>query len=143
MPCLFLQIHLDAVGDVLLEVIEEEAVVVQVVALGAEHGSAVGGDGVELFFCDGGYDDGAADGVNPGVGDAGGDELAVVGQRTEVLLDRGGGVVALPVDRVDADAARGFTAVSCHYDRKFGATLTYGQDGESDFVYQPKGRQLR
>ena len=35
-----------------------------------------------------------------------------------------------------------FTAVSCHYDRKFGATLTYGQDGESDFVYQPKAYTL-
>ena len=35
-----------------------------------------------------------------------------------------------------------FTAVSCHYDRKFGATLTYGQDGEPDFVYQPKAYTL-
>ena len=35
-----------------------------------------------------------------------------------------------------------FTAVSCHYDRKFGATLTCGQDGESDFVYQPKAYTL-
>ena len=35
-----------------------------------------------------------------------------------------------------------FTAVSCHYDRKFRATLACGQDGESDFVYQPKAYTL-
>ena len=35
-----------------------------------------------------------------------------------------------------------FTAVSCHYDRKFGATLACGQDGEPDFVYQPKAYTL-
>ena len=59
----------------------------EMVALGAEHGSTIGGDGVELFFSDGGYDDGAADGVNTCVGDARSDKLAVIGQRTEVLLD--------------------------------------------------------
>ena len=36
-----LHIGLDTVGDVLLDVVEEEAVVVEVVALGTEQGSAV------------------------------------------------------------------------------------------------------
>ena len=45
LPIVFLFIfheRLDAVGNVLFEVVEEEAVVVQMVALGAEHGGAVG-----------------------------------------------------------------------------------------------------
>jgi len=46
----FLLFHecLDTVGDVLLEVVEEEAVVVQVVALGAEHRGILSGEGIEL-----------------------------------------------------------------------------------------------
>ena len=35
-----------------------------------------------------------------------------------------------------------FTAVSTHYDRKFGTTLACGQGDESDFVYQPKAYTL-
>ena len=54
---LLLKECLDAVGDVLLEVVEEEAVVVEMVALGAEHLGAVGGDGVELGVGDGGDND--------------------------------------------------------------------------------------
>ena len=80
-----------------------------VVALGTEHGSAVGGDGVELGIGSS-NDNGAADGINACIGNAGGNEFAFNGERTEVFLDRGGGVVAAPVNRVDANAAGG----ECH-----------------------------
>ena len=103
---LFLHKCLDAVGDVLLEVVVEKAVVVQVVALGTEEGGAVGGDAVDGSI-DGGDDDGATEGVNAGIGQAGGDELTLNGERAEIGLDGGVGVVALPVDGVDADAAGG------------------------------------
>lgn len=59
----------------------------EVVALRTEHDGAVGWDGVEFFLGNGGDNDGATDGVNTGVGNAWSDKLAVIGQRTEVLLD--------------------------------------------------------
>ena len=100
---LLIQKSSDTIGDVLLEVVEEEAVVVQMVALGTEHGGAIGWDDVELFFGDGGDDNGAADGVNTGIGNAGNNHLARrLVERAEVVLDGGVGVVTLPVDGVDA-----------------------------------------
>ena len=107
----FFHICLDAVGYVLLEVVVEEAVVVEVIALRTEECCTVSRDAVELGI-DGGDDDGTADGVNAGVGNTWDDELALDSQRAEVLLDRGGGIVALPVDGVDADATRGEGAVA-------------------------------
>ena len=82
----FFHICLDAVGYVLLEVVVEEAVVVEVIALRTEECCTVSRDAVELGI-DGGDDDGTADGVNAGVGNTWDDELAFNGQRTEVLLD--------------------------------------------------------
>ena len=79
MVLFLIHIGLDTIGDVLLEVVEEEAVVVEVIALGTEHLGFLDGDSVELGI-DSGDNDRAADGINAGVGNTRGDELAVIGK---------------------------------------------------------------
>lgn len=79
MVLFLIHIGLDTIGDVLLEVVEEETVVVEVIALGTEHLGFLEGDSVELGI-DGGNNDRAADGINAGIGNTWRNELAVIGK---------------------------------------------------------------
>ena len=82
------------------------------VAFRTEQGGSVGGDGVGggIDRCD---HHGAADSIFTGVGNAWGDELALHSERAEVVLDGCIGVVALPVNGVDANATMRFRASGC------------------------------
>ena len=84
----------------------------EVVAFRTEQGGSVGGDGVGggIGRCD---HHGAADSIYTGIGNAGGDEFALYSERAEVVLDRCIGIVALPVNGVDADATMRFRASGC------------------------------
>ena len=63
------------------------------VAFGAEHRGILSGEGIDLGV-DGGHNDGAADGINAGIGNAWRNELAFDGERAKILLDIGLGVVS-------------------------------------------------
>ena len=82
------------------------------VAFRTEQGGSVGGDGVGggIDRCD---DHGTANSIHTGVSNAWGDKFALYSERAEVVLDRCIGVVALPVNGVDADATMRFRASGC------------------------------
>lgn len=103
--CLFLLISLNAVGNVLLQIVVEEAVVKPVVGLWAKHRHCLFRESVNLGVgCR--DDDRAADKVNTGIGKARSDKFALNIKRSEVVLGRGIGVITLPVDGIDAHRTR-------------------------------------